>query len=370
MKIQNTSFYSRKCGRLAKGCSLCVKGRKLVLFVTGLCSRNCWFCPLAETKKNKDVVFANEWKIEKDSDIIKEAELCSAWGAGITGGDPFMRISRAVKCIRMLKKRFGKKFHIHLYAPFPLITASKLKRLYSAGLDEIRLHPDFHSKKDWNKINLVKKFGWDIGIEIPVIPGMKKETIKLVDYFKQYIKFLNLNELEISDTNMHEILKMGMKPKNNLSYAVKGSEELAIELLNHYKNSKLNIHYCTTRLKDAVQLANRIKLRAKNIAEPFDVVNRDGTLLRGAIYLPELKPGFGYRRKLEKINKKRFIERLKKLKNRLPFKTKIDDIKPRLLASAAVVKKHSNLIKKQKLVPAVVTEYPTWDETELEVNFI
>ena len=105
-----TKFYSYRNKNFAKGCSLCVKGRKLVLFVTGLCSNNCPYCPISDQKKNKDVVFANELPVKKDSDIIKEAKLCSAKGAGITGGDPLVKIYRTVHCIKLLKKElpYGK----------------------------------------------------------------------------------------------------------------------------------------------------------------------------------------------------------------------------------------------------------------------
>ena len=106
--MEKTKFYSYKTGCLEKGCQLCVKGSKLVLFVTGICSRNCYYCPLSEKKKNKDVVYANEWPILKDSDIIKEAELCNAKGAGITGGDPLLVCERTCSVIKKLKKTFRK----------------------------------------------------------------------------------------------------------------------------------------------------------------------------------------------------------------------------------------------------------------------
>ena len=47
-----TGFCSYRNKSLAKGCKLCIKGRKLVLFVTGLCSNRCNYCPLSEQKKN------------------------------------------------------------------------------------------------------------------------------------------------------------------------------------------------------------------------------------------------------------------------------------------------------------------------------
>ena len=131
--MEKTRFYSWKKGNLAKGCRYCVEGKKLVLFVTGICSKNCWYCPLSDVKKNKDIVFANEWKTDNVKNIIKEAELCSSVGAGITGGDPFLRLERTVGYIKALKARFGKKFHIHLYAPLNNITSGNLKKLYDAG---------------------------------------------------------------------------------------------------------------------------------------------------------------------------------------------------------------------------------------------
>jgi pyruvate formate-lyase activating enzyme-like uncharacterized protein len=73
--IKNTGHFSKCTGEISKGCRLCVKGRKLVVFVTGVCSRNCYYCPLSEEKKNKDVIFANERPVNSKSDIISEHAL-------------------------------------------------------------------------------------------------------------------------------------------------------------------------------------------------------------------------------------------------------------------------------------------------------
>lgn len=373
--MQKTKYYSWKSGTLAKGCLMCVKGKKLVLFVTGLCSRNCWYCPLSEQKKNTDVVFANEWKIASSKDIIKEAELCNSTGAGITGGDPLLKIDRAVKYIKMLKKHFGKKFHIHLYAPLNNITKEKLKKLYSAGLDEIRIHPDFKNKKYWERIGIINEFNWTIGMEIPVIPTLGNETIEAINYFLPHIKFLNLNELEQSETNVDALLKRSLKTKSPIDYGIKGSHKMAMKLLKKYQN-KANIHYCTTKLKDAVQLATRIKIRAKNAKLPFDKVTKEGLLTRGAIYLPELKPSFGYRKLLERMDSQKkgkillkLKKTLKQLKTKYKIKNssiKIDNQKLRILISPKILKK----IKEKNIARAIVTEYPTWDATEIEIDFL
>ncbi|MBW2981036.1 radical SAM protein [Candidatus Woesearchaeota archaeon] len=379
--IQKTPYYSYSIGRLPIGCQLCVQGAKLVLFVTGLCSRKCYYCPLSDVKRNKDDIWANEWKIEKVNDIIEEAKLCSAKGAGLTGGDPISKLDRTISLIKLLKREFGKEFHIHLYTPTKLITEEKLKKLYKAGLDEIRFHPDIEDNKDWSRIELAKKFNWSVGVEIPVIPGKAKETKKLIDYLSRInIDFLNLNELEISDTNANKLLEKGFRTKDNISYGIKGSEQLALKLLKYAEKKIPNIHYCTATLKDKVQMGNRIKRRAKNIAGDYDIMNFDGTLKRGALYLDKLKPGFGYRRKLGSLNKnsiKDFIKKLNKIKKELTDEfhipqnlINVDKIKLRILIDSKIMIQLINQIKNKNLKPAIVEEYPTHDQLELSVDFL
>ena len=59
--MQKTPYHSYKIGTLSKGCQLCVKGSKLVLFLTGLCPRSCYYCPISDKKYKKDVTYADEW---------------------------------------------------------------------------------------------------------------------------------------------------------------------------------------------------------------------------------------------------------------------------------------------------------------------
>lgn len=355
--MEKTRYYSWKNGELCKGCKLCVKGEKLVLFVSGLCTRDCWYCSLSDKKKNKDVVYANEWLIEKDSDILTEARLCEAKGAGITGGEPLQVIDRTLKYIKMLKDEFGKEFHIHLYTSLNSADEGRLKRLYDSGLDEIRFHLDIKDDKLWERLRLAKKFRWKVGVEIPVIPSLKKETINLIEFAKDKIDFLNLNELEISELNFNEFEKRGLKTKSELSYGIKGSEELALELLKEFPD--MNIHYCTSKLKDAVQLANRIKKRAKNARKSFDIVTNEGMLIRGCVYL-------------DKDTAKKFSLRdLEKAKSEINLKEAcVDERKSRLILSRKNIKKFAKKIKTLGYVPAIAEEYPTWDSLEVEIDFL
>jgi len=356
MKIENTKFFSKKIGSIAKGCSQCVKGQKLVFFVTGICPRKCYYCPISDKKYQYDVIYANERHVKNIHQIIEEAKACDAKGAGFTGGDPLCKLFRTTFSIRQLKKEFGKKFHIHLYTSFDLVNEKSLKQLYNAGLDEIRLHANISNNRLWNKIELVKEFNWAVGIEIPVIPGKLKETKKLIDYFQDKIDFLNLNELEIADNKISRLSKLGFLTKNRISYAVKDSEKTAVTLMNYIikKKYNLNVHFCTAKLKDKVQLGERIKKRAKNIAKPYDIIDKEGLLIRGVIYS-------------ENPSKMR-KELIKDFK--IPPALIEIDYKKRLLIGAWIVEELRKYLKKKKIKAAIVKEYPTWDRLEVEVDFI
>lgn len=377
MNIKKTKWHSYCTGDLAKGCRLCVKGKKLVLFITGLCAQRCFYCPVSEHKYGKDVVYANEWKVEdinEPKELLEEARLTEAEGAGITGGDPLVNVDRCVKYIKILKQKYGKKFHIHLYTPLKLVTEERLQKLYDAGLDEIRFHPDLDDNSLWTRIELAKKYDWSIGVEIPAVPGYEEKIKKLIDYIADKVEFLNLNELERSDTTAahYKLDEMGYKTRDEISYGVEGSEKTALELLDYAKSKGLIGHYCTAKLKDAVQLRTRIQRRAENAALETDEITTEGTLVRGVAYLPELSPGFGYHEKLKNVKKEEIMPKLLELKEKLAkigIKTSTDK-KLRLLMSEKQIRNKKEEIKKLGLKPAVVEEYPTEDATEVDIEFI
>ena len=356
---------------------MCVKGRKLVLFITGLCGQRCWYCPISEEKFSNDVVYANEWRInnpDNPEELFKEAELTEAKGAGITGGDPLVRIERCCLYIKQLKQKYGKQFHIHLYTPLKLVTKERLQKLYDAGLDEIRFHPDLEDSALWNNLVFAQDYSWATGIEIPAIPEYEEKTKMLIDFIAGKINFINLNELEHSDTlaSHYALDKRGYKTKDSISYGIRGSKEMALKMLEYAQTKGVPAHFCTAKLKDAIQLTNRIKIRATNAGLSFDIKTTEGMLVRGIVYLPELKPEFGYRKKLEQANKQEMLKKLRELKTKImPFSTAvIDENKLRLILPAKEIRKRSRAIKQLGAIPAIVEEYPTQDATETEITFL
>jgi len=282
--IQETPGESLAVGRLTSGCASCIQGKKMVLFVSGICPLDCWYCTISHNRWQKDDIYANERPVKTDQDIIDEAKACSAIGAGITGGEPAAFIDRVVHYIKILKENFGPKFHIHMYTSGWQLDEAKMKMLYDAGLDEIR----FHIYKE--KVELAKKFPWKVGMEIPCIPGEEKKTFELIDYLDaQKADFINLNELEFSERNNDRIEAKGFSQKDGSLTAIEGSREAGLKALKYARGKNLTVHFCTAALKMNYQLRNRLINRANNIKKPFEIVTDNGFLHKGIIFGDDLK---------------------------------------------------------------------------------
>lgn len=292
MAVHDGPYGSFYVGRLPKGCAHCEKGGKMVLFTTGLCPFSCYYCPISLEKKGKDVVFADEMRVRREADILEEARAISATGAGITGGDPLSVIDRTSKYVRLLKREFGGKFHIHLYTMGTDL--KKIATLGRAGLDEIRFHPP---SRLWDRMGRSgypaataagRDNGMHVGLEVPLIPNMRRELVALIGWAETNgLDFVNLNEMEFSDSNRGRLRANGYRVGRGKTYGVAGSDRAARDILS--RNWDITVHYCTSAYKDGWQLRERIKRRARNISQPWDIVTDDGTLVKGVIESGDLR---------------------------------------------------------------------------------
>ncbi len=263
---------------LSPGCRICRQGAGLVLFVTGRCERSCFYCPLSQERRGQDIVFADEMRVEKISDILEEGRAIDALGTGITGGEPLAKLDYVLQCIRALKAAFGREHHIHLYTGM-LPSRETMQRLREAGLDEIRFHPP---PEEWSHpgpltqtLREARSLGLLAGVEIPAI----KEAPEIVQAVRDADAFLNVNELEFSETNYAALAAEGFIPEE-LGCGALGSEEIARQ---HLLKEDIRAHYCPSRFKDAVQLRERLLRRARRTARPFDHISPEGTIIHGTI---------------------------------------------------------------------------------------
>ncbi len=276
-------------GPLSPACEQCREGRKVVLFVTGLCRFRCFYCPVSPARNQIDVVYANERRVLCDDDVLDEARAIGAGGTGITGGDPLGVVDRVEHYVRLLKSTFGPGHDIHLYTHEP--NPEKLRRLAAAGLDEVRLHIPHYlwgplaSQGGAYRSVLEAAPAWGLrrGVEIPVLPEKEAELRRLLRVLEGIgVDFVNLNELEFSETNEESLHARGYRLDPRNGWGVLGSRAVAERIVREMRLS-VPVHYCSSRFKDGVQLRERLRRRAERTAPSFAERTSDGTVRLGVV---------------------------------------------------------------------------------------
>jgi pyruvate formate-lyase activating enzyme-like uncharacterized protein len=363
-KIKQLEGGSLIVGTLPRGCRLCARGSKMVLFVTGLCESSCYYCPLSPEKAGKDVVFADELPVSSEDDLLFEVDAIRGEGAGISGGDPLCTLDRTLKYIHLLKSKYGNDFHIHLYTSQTTVSHEDIAKLKKAGLDEIRFHPQ---SMDWSGVERAIEAGLTVGLEVPAIPG-KGDHLKRIALRAQElgVSFLNINELEASESNFESLLSQGMRLTDMASASIDGSAATAKEVLEwSIKNlTRLSVHFCSARYKDAIQMRNRLERRLEETIREFeDRDDVDPLLVLGIIRAPHgssLNP-----RQLQDIHS-RLIDQFEFPDTLL----NLDTTRKRIEIAAGILEEYAEEIKKGlrdigELEIGISYEYPSWDRLQV-----
>lgn len=278
-------------GELPLGCRLCQKGLKSVIFLTGLCPRNCFYCPLSTDRKNKDVLFINESRVQLktpfsrlEETLFQEIMLSASLGASLTGGDPLVKPNRTFRIIKALKERFGRGFHVHLYTSGIVFLKSRgiVGRLVESGLDELRIHAptDILEKI----VRIIKDYDTDklsVGLEYPSLPNGQRYLQKLVRIAQKHeLGFINLNELEFTETNAYALMSRGYTMSPDYKTA-RDSMRAAIDTIKWAKERgyTVTIHFCPVQVKDIYQTGLRHYRKSVLSALEHNTVTDDGTLM-------------------------------------------------------------------------------------------
>lgn len=337
--------------RLPKGCDLCMRGMKLVVFVTGLCNRACFYCPLSRDRRWRDVCYANERPVMSDLDVLREAEDMDAKGAGFTGGDPLLRLDRTLRLLKLLKDSFG-DFHVHLYTtPGRHLTSEVLRNLVKAELDELRLHPKLSDAGSaTTSIKEAKREGLVVGLEVPALPGEVESLKRLAKSADEAgADFVIVNELEMNEENAFQLRIRGLKIKRSSLSAVEGSEEVALELLSFIEDElSLSSHYCPAAVKDSYQYKGRLRRMALRKARPYEEITGDGLLRKGVVV--------GDAERLSELAKWAMSQL--GIPSQMLF---LNEEKGELELAVAVLMKAKQLDALKGLEAYIVEEYPTFD---------
>ncbi len=328
-RIEAGSFYSY----LSEGCRICRRGAKMVIFITGICHNDCFYCPISEDRKGRDVVFANEREVKSMEDAIDEANAMSAEGIAITGGEPLLKLDRVIEFLKTFKD-----LHSHLYTSIPASykVLSRLKHL-----DEVRFHPpELKNVKAYEEpIRVAKRMGMDVGFEIPSI-AVSEEIVEIAN---KHDVFLNLNELEFSSTNYENLVKRGFKPNDH--YGCSNCDEI----VRVYAERVKKFHYCSARFKDRAQLRRRLIRMAKNLPD-FYIVTREGTVICGYV--------------------EGDVERIKRYLDSKGLKANVDYVvvEGGIETSVEFVERHLDELKRLGTNVFIIERYPTFKRIVVEVN--
>lgn len=362
-KIKQLQGGSLLVGHLPLGCRFCATGSKMVFFITGLCDSSCYYCPLSEEKAGKDVVFADEMPVFSEDDVLLEIDAIQGEGAGISGGDPLCTLDRTLHYIRLLKKTYGSDFHIHLYTSKNALNQDTVKQLVGAGLDEIRFHPQ---NNDWSGIENAVSSRIKVGIEVPAIPSEFEKLKEIAERAETIgVAFLNINELEASETNFHSLTSLGMRLTDLGSASIQGSESTARQLLEWASTNlkQISIHFCSTRYKDGVQLRNRLERRLRQTIRPFEERDESEPLL----ILGIIRAPYGFSLDIQQLHKIQSI-----LQDRLGISSSdfnLDLKRMRIELAPCILDTMSRNIKNSLkefglLEIGLSYEYPSWDRLQ------
>ncbi|MFW9874739.1 MAG: 4Fe-4S cluster-binding domain-containing protein [Candidatus Thorarchaeota archaeon] len=284
VKLKENNMYIKGRG-LPKGCKLCLKGQKTVLFISGICQKpgHCyWYCPISTERRNNNLTYANEIQITSKKGLLEEVNNTNAKGMSVTGGEPLseLNLEKTLDYIKYIKIQKGNKFHVHLYTNGINVNNSIAGKLALAGLDEIRFHPPI---ENWANIEFALNRGMAVGAEFPVIPNKEniEELQNLIIYLNSIgANFVNLNEFEFCFPNSESLKNRGYQLKKDSIASVVNSYEFAIDLMKDLIDIvSIKVHFCPIRSKDYYQLKYRYMRRAKNVKLPFEAITEEGLLM-------------------------------------------------------------------------------------------
>jgi pyruvate formate-lyase activating enzyme-like uncharacterized protein len=225
-------------------------------------------------------------------------------------------------------------------------------------VDEVRVHPSFLqtlSKEasamvmlgDIKKLELASEIfkKENLGIEIPIIPEKKDEIIEFVKRIAHLIRFINMNELELSETNFDIFTEK--YSFNEDTHTVSNSVPIGLEIMKSFRKISPNllVHLCTDYLKSHYQFGNRLK---KHTILPLGFHDEEGM----ANYIVI---------RCKDENEMQKIEGELKSSKQTEFYPDVP--RNRIILSEKLA---GRLTKTKKYKIFQITEYPTFDKIEVE----
>jgi pyruvate formate-lyase activating enzyme-like uncharacterized protein len=263
---ERRTLYTR---RLPPGCRGCLAGKGTNAFVTGLCTRNCFFCFNQKPRTDELVVHGIRLaEPENAPEILRRYGLRSV---GVSGGEPTMRPERLLRLVRALRT-LPFRVRIDLYTNGDLISDRLLVELKNAGLDALRFNL-VAREFDTEPLEKALRYFDETAVEVPVIPERLPEMKEMVLRLDALgVPFLNIHELFACRENSTRVVQKGYvsggETGDALSWEpVAGADEAALSLLLFAleRTTRLSVYYCSCKTQQDISrrgMRRRLRLAA------------------------------------------------------------------------------------------------------------
>lgn len=264
--FESMTLYTR---RLPPGCASCLEGQGSNLYVTGLCTRDCFFC--FNQKPRKDETVVHGIPIDEPREAV---EIISRYGlrsVGLSGGEPLLRPERVLALLAELKSMPDPP-RVDLYTNGDLATAELLGRLRAAGLDAIRF--DLAARDyDLAPARRALKFFDEVAVEIPVVPEDREKLERMVlELDEAGVPFLNIHELFLCAENRDRVVADGQVPlKSDAAHllwrptAESGLAALDLLLFALERTKTLSVYYCSCGTQELIASRGLARRRAGRV---------------------------------------------------------------------------------------------------------
>ncbi len=187
--LERRTLYTR---RLPPGCRGCLAGKGTNAFITGLCTRECFFCFNPKPRTDELVVHGIRLaEPEAAPEVVRRYALRSV---GVSGGEPTMRPERLLRLVRALRT-LPFRVRIDLYTNGDRLSDVLLSQLKDAGLDALRFNL-VAREFDTEPLERALRYFDETAVEVPVIPERLAEMQDMV---------LRLDALGVPFLNIHEL---------------------------------------------------------------------------------------------------------------------------------------------------------------------
>jgi len=267
--IEHRTLYTR---RLPPGCRGCLGGKGSTCFITGKCTRECFFC--FNEKPRRDGMVMHGIPVDSPDEALEIVDRYALRTVGISGGEPLLFPDRVLGMLRAFK-RHSAGLRVDLYTNGDRLTPPLARELREAGLDSVRFNLAAR-EFDTAPVRLALEHFDEVTVELPVVPERMMELEAMVlELDALGVPFLNIHELFACRENERGVVARGHaaegKEAGTLQWKpVAEAEEAALSLLLFgLKNTKkLSIYYCSCGTQELIGsrgLRRRRRVRGKEV---------------------------------------------------------------------------------------------------------